>query len=265
MRVYVEGVGLLGPGLSGWKDSMPFLTHSDCWRMAPICVPDPISLPVVERRRAGKTVRLALAVGFEAHLNAGRDPSRTETVFTSSGGDTPSLHANCEILAGTTPELSPTRFHNSVHNAPAGYWGIAAQSREASTSLCAFDASFAVGLLHSAVRVVIERRVVALIAYDVPYPEPINHVRPIISEFAMALILAPEKTEHAFACLNIMRVAGGESASFSVMAPGLTELSLGTPAARSLPLLVALASGIAMTVDIEELPEHRLAIQVSPC
>ncbi|MHB1605082.1 MAG: beta-ketoacyl synthase chain length factor [Leptospirales bacterium] len=255
----------MGPGLTGWKDSMPFLTHPGRWRMDPLCVPDPIFLPAVERRRAGQTVRLALAVGFEAHLNAQRDPSRSQTIFTSSGGDTPSLHANCEALLNTAPELSPTRFHNSVHNAPAGYWGIAAQSREASTSLCAFDASFSVGLLHACVHVVVDRRVVALIAYDVPYLEPIAHVRPILSAFATALVLAPEKTDHAIACLDIMRVDGGECAPWPDMDPGLAELSRGIPAARSLPLLVALASEIAVTVDIEELPKHRLVIQVLPC
>lgn len=265
MRIYVEGIGLLGPGLNGWKNSIPLLNDSGSWKMTSLCVPDPVSLPAVERRRAGQAVRLALAVGFEAHANAHRDPSGTETVFTSSGGDSPSLHTNCEALTHATPEMSPTRFHNSVHNAPAGYWGIAAQSREPSTSLCAFDASFAVGLLHSAVHVLIDHRVVALIAYDVPYLEPIDHVRPIISAFATSLLLTHEKTEHAIACLDIMRMAGGKQSWLPAMDPDMTRLSLGTPAGRSLPLLVAIASGDTMTVEIEELPEHRLEIRVSAC
>lgn len=265
MRIYVEGIGLLGPGLNGWTNSIPLLRKSGGWKMTPLCVPDPVSLPAVERRRAGQAVRLALAVGFEAHSNAQRDPSRTETVFTSSGGDSPSLHTNCEALAGATPEVSPTRFHNSVHNAPAGYWGIASQSREPSTSLCAFDASFAVGLLLSAIHVLIDHRLVALIAYDVPYLEPINHVRPIISAFATSLLLVHEKTDHAIACLDIMRMDGEKCSSLPVMDPDMTTLSLGTPAGRSLPLLVAIASGVPMTVEIEELPEHYLEIQVSAC
>ena len=112
MRVYVEGIGLIGPGLNGWKESRPLLTQAGRWRMAPLCIPEPVHLPAVERRRAGETVRLAMAVGLEAHLHAQRDPSLSETVFTSSGADSPSLHANCETLASPSPELSPTRFHN---------------------------------------------------------------------------------------------------------------------------------------------------------
>ncbi|MHB1927013.1 MAG: beta-ketoacyl synthase chain length factor [Leptospirillum sp.] len=265
MRVYVEGIGLLGPGLNGWKNSIPLLKNTGEWKMYPLCVPDPVSLPAVERRRAGQAVRLALAVGFEAHVNAQRDPSGTETVFTSSGGDSPSLHTNCEALAHTNPEVSPTRFHNSVHNAPAGYWGIASRSREPSTSLCAFDASFAVGLLHSTVHVLIDHRVVALIAYDVPYMDPIDHVRPIISAFATSFLLTPEKTEHAIACLDIMRMDGRKRPWLPVMDPDMAKLSLGTPAGRSLPLLIAIASGVTMKVDIEELPGHRLEVEVSAC
>ncbi len=265
LRVYVEGIGLMGPGLNGWKDSMALLTHPGRWAMAPLCVPDPIQLPAVERRRAGQTVRLSLAVGFEAHANAHRDPSRTGTVFTSSGGDNPLLHMNCEALASPTPELSPTRFHNSVHNAPAGYWGIATQSHESSTSLCAFDASFAVGLLHAAVQVAIDRKAVALIAYDVPYLAPISQLRPITSAFATALLLAPDKTANSMACLDIVRTDSRESVSLSSMDPGLVELSRGVPAARALPLLFAFALATAMTVDMEELPGHRLLIQVFPC
>ncbi len=155
--------------------------------------------------------------------------------------------------------------NQSVHNAPAGYWGIAFQSRESTTSLCAYDASFAVGLVHAAAHVVIDGRVVALIAYDLPYLEPLCHVRPIISSFATALVLTHEKTERAIACLEIRRGEGGKCISPVGMDPGLEELAHGVPAARSLPLLLALASGNPMTVDVEELPEHRLVIQVSPC
>ena len=265
MRAYVEGIGLVGPGLNGWKDSLELLTCAGRWEMAPLRVPDPIQLPPVERRRAAQTVRLALAVGFEAHAHARRDPSGSEMVFTSSGGDNPSLHINCEILAGAAPELSPTRFHNSVHNAPAGYWGIAAQSREAATSLCAFDASFAVGFLHAAVQVAIDRRIVGLIAYDVPHLEPICRVRPIVSAFAMALVLAPDRSDRTLARLDIMRTDGGASAASTLTDPGLAELSSGVPAARSLPLLSALALRREMTVEIAELPEHRLVIEVFPC
>src|SRR6185436_6052055 len=100
-------------------------------------------------------------------------------------------------------EISPTRFHNSVHNAAAGYWSIATRSREPSTSLCCYDASFAAGLLESAAQVASDPRQVALISYDEPYPEPLHATRPIASEFGVALILSPEETGGSLAAIDV--------------------------------------------------------------
>ena len=62
------------------------------------------------------------------------------TVFTSASGDPETCHALCEALASPERLVSPTRFTNSVHNAPAGYWHIAAQSRCAAAVAAAQDA-----------------------------------------------------------------------------------------------------------------------------
>ena len=84
------------------------------------------------------------------------------------------------MLATDGREVSPTRFHNSVHNAPSGYWAVATGSREPSTSLCAYDASFAAGLLEAAAQATVDDRPVTLVAYDLPYPEPLQRARPIV-------------------------------------------------------------------------------------
>src|SRR3546814_8269162 len=78
-----------------------------------------------------------------------------------------------------TPEriVSPTDFHNSVHNAAAGYWGIGTGSRAPSTTLAGYDASFALGLLEAGLQVVGDRRAVLLVVFDVPAPEPLLHAR----------------------------------------------------------------------------------------
>ncbi len=53
-----------------------------------------------------------------------------------------------EALAGRGPAwCRPTQFHNSVHNAVAGYWSIATKSTQPMTCLAAHDHSFAAGLL----------------------------------------------------------------------------------------------------------------------
>jgi len=264
MRVFVEGVGLLGPGLPGWRASRPVLAGEEAYRAAPTVIAASDLLPVAERRRSPVPVKLALAVGEEAFRNAGRDAAITATVFASSSGEGETLHQMCETLASADREVSPTRFHNSVHNAAAGYWGIATQSHEASTSLCCYDASFAAGLLEAVTQIAVCGKPVALIAYDQPYPEPLHSARPLLGSFAAALVLAPEATRQAFAALEL-EFLDGEPQATRMSDPGLEEMRLGIPAGRALPVLQALTRKAGGKVEMNFPGDGRLRIAVSPC
>lgn len=262
MRVYVEGIGLRGPGLDGWAASRAVLAGIAPHEANATCIPPLDLLPANERRRAVQTVRLALAVGAEAFAAAGRDAGGIPTIFASSGGDGDTIHEILKVLALPNPELSPTRFHNSVHNAPAGYWSIATGSRAASSSLSCYDDSFAAGLLEAAVMATAESRPVAVIAYDVQYPEPLSFVRTIGAPFATAFILVSEARPAAFASLDIALRPNGNGATKSRL-PALEALRNNTPAARSLPLLEALARGGAAEIVLPYLDELELVLQVS--
>ena len=264
MRIFVEGVGLLGPGLNGWQASIPVLSGGAAYVSTPVVATSIDRLPPAERRRTGIPVKLALAVGFEAFTNAERDAAATATVFTSSSGDGEILHQICETLASAEREISPTRFHNSVHNAAAGYWSIAARSQEASTSLCCYDASFAAGLLEAAAQVVVNNIAVALIAYDQPYPEPLRALRPVGANFGTALVLAPRPGDHAFASLDVALVPD-EARPTCMSDAGLEMVRVGIPAARSLPLLGALGRGATEVTVLEYVGGNHLRVVVAPC
>jgi len=264
MRVFVEGVGLLGPGLTGWQASRPVLAGEEAYRSAPTVIGASELLPVAERRRSPVPVKLALAVGQEAFNNAGRDAAMTATVFASSSGEGETLHRMCETLASADRDVSPTRFHNSVHNAASGYWGIANRAHEASTSLCCYDASFAAGLIEAVTQIATLGKPVALIAYDQPYPEPLHSVRPLLASFATALVLTPQATHRAFAVLEL-EFLEGEAQATRMSDRGLEEMRLGAPAARALPLLQALTRKAAGNVEMDFLSDRRLSIVVSPC
>ena len=264
MRVFVEGVGLLGPGLRGWEAARRVLTGEQPFCSASTVIGASDLLPPAERRRTPVPVKLALAVGQEAFENAGRDAAATATVFTSSSGEGETLHHMCEALASAEREVSPTRFHNSVHNAAAGYWGIATRSREASTSLCAYDASFTAGLVEAAAQVASWRKPVALIAYDQPYPEPLHSARPILASFGAALVLAPDATRRASATFELAVLPGNEKPT-GMSDPELEKLRLGAPAARALPLLEALARKTQGDVVLDFLTEVHLRVTVSRC
>lgn len=264
MRVYVNGIGLLAPGLNGWPASIDILSGTSSYEAAPLVMPPLNLLPPAERRRTPTVVKLALTVGSEALAHAGSPAIEVATVFTSSGGDGDVIHQICEALAEPEREVSPTRFHNSVHNAPAGYWGIATGCREPSTSLCAYDASFAAGLIEAASQAHVEQRTVMLIAYDSPYPEPLNAARPISAGCGIAMLLLPERTSGSLSTMHVTIVLDGHKAS-TMAQPELEAIRTGVPAARGLPLLAAIAARRSGPVLIPYLGASFVAVDIEPC
>jgi hypothetical protein len=262
LRAWLDGVAVIGPGLVNWRATESILAGRLPYASSPTIIPPPSALPAVERRRTGRTVHLALAIGFEAVQSAGLEAATLATVFASSGGDGANCHAICESLAAAERELSPTRFHNSVHNAPSGYWSIATGARAASTALCAFDASFAAGCIEAMTYSVVERTPVLLIAYDDRYPAPLASQRPIPDAFGVGLALAAEPGPRSLARLDVHTDVG--SADRLEDAP-LERLRGSIPAARSLPLLRAIALQAPRSIRVEYLGATSLCIELTPC
>jgi len=263
MELYLEGIGLCAGGLPNWAESRDVLAGRSPYRSDELVMTASPLLPPAERRRTTDTVKLAMTVGSEAIAHAGLRAEDTASVFTSSGGDGRTITAILEVLASPEREVSPTRFHNSVHNAPAGYWSIATRCREASTSICAYDFSFAAGLLEAATRVLAERRATLLVAYDLPYPPALAACRPVTAPFGTGLVLAPERTARTLASLAVAlrRPPVHETVLDD---PALEALRIGVPAACALPLLIALARVGAGEVVIPYVADGAVAVHVTP-
>ncbi|MEX3844577.1 beta-ketoacyl synthase chain length factor [Paraburkholderia sp. BR10882] len=265
LSVFIESVGVIGPGLANWPQTADVLAARAPYASARTVLPPPEGLPAAERRRTGAVVKTALAVGHEAVAASGRDATTLAAVFAASGGDGQNCHIICDALASDDRLLSPTRFHNSVHNAPAGYWSIATRDRAASNVLCAHDGSFAAGLLESACQVAVDGVPTLLIAYDADYPEPLHALRPVADAFGVALVLAPQASATTLARLDVTLT---EALATPLASPELEALRTNNPAARVLPLLEALAridaSGQPASVVIDYMPELRVQIDVEP-
>lgn len=258
--VKVIGVGLLGPALPDWATAQCLLREPAAWQRQATVIPAPNRLPAAERRRAGNVIKASIAVADEALAACGLPASALPTVFTSSTGDPLNCHLLCEALATTERMVSPTRFTNSVHNAAAGYWHIAAQSRQPSTSLAAFDASFAAGLLEAAVQVQATQAPVMLVACDVPYPQPLHALRPVDDVMAVALVLAPESPGGG--ALRI-ETASDDAPATRCADEAFEALRVGIPTARALPLLHALAGNVAATIVLEGPTGSALALHIA--
>lgn len=250
---------MLGPGLPGWSASEPVLAGNAPWTFAEAVAPPPAILASTERRRAGATVRFALAAAMEATEN--EDRATLETVFASANGDGTVIGAMMAAMQDPNGAISPTQFHNSVHNAAAGYWHIAAGSAAPSLSVGGHDGAFAAGLLAAMTTLATSGRAVLLCAYDTPMPPPFDAVRRTDFPFATALVLRPEATG-ARAEIELSYRLG---AAPPVPAEGLDALAEGNAAARALPLLRALAGRRTATLILPYLEDAHLELRVVPC
>lgn len=259
---YIDGIGLLGPGFANWPAARAILAGQAAYQHAATQLPAPASLPPAERRRCGPIVKLSLAVGHEAAGAAVLDVSTLPTVFSASGGDGGNCHAICEMLASDDRQISPTRFHNSVHNAAAGYWSIATGAMVPASVLCAHDASFGAGLLEALAQVVADNATTLLIACDTTYPEPLRKTRPIPDDFGVGLALSPHAGANSLARISVSLTS---DAADRMPDAALEQLRQSIPAARSLPLLHAIANRTPAKLVLDYLDDTRLAVEVTPC
>ena len=81
-------------------------------------------IPAGMRRRTSMTTRMAVTAATLACAQAGVDTQNLASVFASLGGEIQVTDALCRLLPDENELLSPTQFHNSVHNTTAGYWSI---------------------------------------------------------------------------------------------------------------------------------------------
>lgn len=248
MQVDLVALGLCMPGLPDWRSSLSMLRGETPYQAAERLPAPSNLLPPNERRRAPLAVRLAFAAAEDAMKNGALDPAQWATVFASSDADTPIIHRISSALAETARVVSPTDFHNCVHNAAAGYWGIAALCRLPSSSLSAWDASFAAGLIEAATLAHCERLPVLLVAYDIPPPVPLHATRPIAQPAAVALAIRASSSHDDAVLAHMSLRLEARGADTACTDAALEALRLGNPAARALPLLSLLATAKAGAV-----------------
>ena len=236
--LFVESIGQAAPGLPGWSDSRATVAGKAPYVPAELAPFSPELLPPNERRRATATVRLAFRCAEDALRGSSLPAADLATVFASADGDMEVVNRINQSLAAPARTVSPTDFHNSVHNAPAGYWSIAVGARQPSTSLAAHDASFAAALLEAAALAVGDHLNVLLAMYDIKAPAPLAAKRPTPQSFGVALVLTPARTANSFAALQLANL---EAAETRMADAALEALRAGNAAARCLPLLRLLA------------------------
>lgn len=191
LQATVVGIGFWSPSLPGWPIARDVLLGLGAPPAGPPARVSPRLLPPNERRRAPDTVAIALEVAGSACEMAGIDPRSLPSIFASTHGDLPINDYMCSTLASTPTLCSPTKFHNSVHNAAAGYWTIGTGCVKPSTALTAWHDTFANGLLEALVQATAEAEPVLYVCYDVEARGPLAAVTPSRGLLAASLVLDP--------------------------------------------------------------------------
>jgi len=240
--LYIEGPAFWTPTLPGWDAARAAFRGEGMLADPPAKRPSPQVLAPAERRRAPDTVALALEVAAAAMVASGRNAADVPCVFTSAHGDLSINDYMCGTLATDPKMLSPTKFHNSVHNAAVGYWTIGTGCMAASNAVSAYEHSFASGLLEAAVQCAADQEPVLLVGYDTPTVGPLTSVTDSRGLLAVALVIAHERTERTVASLDWSLVgtdgAGAPAAPRSAAARTLVGIN---PMADALGLFEALA------------------------
>lgn len=259
MRVFVEAVGVLAPGLPDWESSKPVLAAEMAYVGAPLAAIMPASLPPAERRRSSPTVRLAIAVAEQALQGTPLAPHDMAMVFSSYEAAGAITHQLCEVLAGSR-EVSPTQFHNSVHNAPSGYFSIAMNAKLAASSVCRGKWSFAAGLLNAATQALADNVPVLYVCYDSPLPPPLCAAMPVLEATAIALVLTPAPTPQLLATWEITLDSSAAETAWPTWVPASWRANA---SARGFAGLVTLVDGAQRIAALPLSPE--LKVQVCRC
>jgi len=189
LEATLEGIGFWGNGLPDWDSACAWMRNGERPENPP-ARPSPQLLAANERRRAPGTVAVALEAALAACHAADREPATLPSVFTSTHGELTITDYMCATLAQDPCAISPTKFHNSVHNAAAGYWTIGAGAHVAATAISAGPYSFAQGLLEAMVQLHAGEEAVLLVAYDGIASGPVAEASPSEGLIGAAFVLS---------------------------------------------------------------------------
>jgi hypothetical protein len=187
-KVDLTGVGVWSESFSGWGQ---FCAVADGTSVEADSKLQPELIPARERRRAPHFVKMAIEVMDQACTMAGIDRSSVATVFGSGMGDMQITDYMCRTLATMPRTISPTKFHNSVHNAATGYWSIATESHAPASAVSGYAHSSSIAMLEGATQAMEENIPVLVTVQEGAAPTPFKSIYDCDRPLAVSLLFTP--------------------------------------------------------------------------
>lgn len=258
-RVDLAGVGIWSESFSDWEQFCAVANGEAVEVNAKL---QPELIPARERRRAPQFVKMAIEVMDQACIMADIDRSCVATVFASGMGDMQITDYMCRTLATMPRTISPTKFHNSVHNAATGYWSIATGSNAPASAVSGYAHSSAIALLEGATQAIEEDVAVLVTAQEGAAPKPFKSVYDSDHPLAVSLLLAPTGMCSSPVCE--LRIGESEPGLPDEKASSLAGVELdGSFGVELLDLLLVVAAGEERHVNLPLSPSAGLSIDVA--
>ena len=268
--IYIESASICGPGIPDWitfqsafqGQAQGIMQNNKAIDLSNgAVIPPAMILPPNERRRTTKTIKLALHCMQQIlPSDANTITAPMASVFASCSGDIDLVQSICIALSTAEKSISPIQFHNSVHNAAAGYWSIGSKYMQETTSISAANGTFVAALMEAASQINESNQTIAVCCYDISSQPPLDLKRPIKYDFGCAFILAPEQTTQSMARLSFQLSSGNEITQMKW--PDLETLRTDNPAAIALPLLLTLACGHDANLTLPYLPDLNMNLDL---
>jgi hypothetical protein len=175
IKLTIKSIGVLTASIDNYEQAINFLQNNGNFadlatkkiNLKPIDI-----LPRNERRRADTHIKIAINTALQ-HNNI----KNTQIIFASCDGDTNISHKLCQAISSVDNKfISPADFHNSVHNAPSGYFSIAIKSHSPINSISTgYHNMFTTTLMEAAIKVQLYQKPVLNVLFDDNIHPQITH------------------------------------------------------------------------------------------
>jgi hypothetical protein len=227
--------------------------------------PKPSIIPANERRRAPLPVKMAVEVSSQALDASGLASPDVACVFGSGLGDTEITDYMCRAVNTESRQLSPTKFHNSVHNAAAGYWTISSHCMKSANSIAAFHETAGLCLMEAASQCIAHNEPVLITLFDTKAYSVYREIFDCESDFAAAILICPESiaTETPPIARLTLQTATSNITPPELINKELNHLYQTNPAAKILALLEQLATINTTTEGQQQTSQATVKISIA--
>ncbi len=263
--MYIQSIGIAGSGFNNWSHAKTILKHE---KQLSINTQDQYKTTVLkpnEARRTSTAIKIALQSAEETLFQSSFQADQLYSVFVSSDGDPIILQSICQELSTAEKFVSPTQFHNSVHNAPAGYWSIGQSSTKGINSIACGDCSLSGALIEAKSLLKLGESAVLIVCFDIKSPTPLDSARHIRYSLATSMIVTEQSNAASLFFSELHFEELGKYPITKMADKQLEALRSDNPTSKCLPLLQALSGLNPGELTLPYSCSMSLRLKLSPC